>query len=222
MTKLRCLPVQAAITDGLGDNGRRDCVGLFDIGIDDKCFGFYLPPWLAVDVGGGYEQYHNSDNAEEQWMRVWALVVLAVGSAAEATDVTIPSSMVCTAVQTAGFHDFPHNEEAYEPVSFFESSFELRINRVLMRHRDPNVAVDLYVPLVDEDERAELECRTVRGAGAADGLSCSNLPPSELLLLNTASLRFTRTSIGGWTFASATENMAGDSIYVEYGTCAPK
>ena len=155
-------------------------------------------------------------------MFAWALVMLAAGSAPDSTEIGIPSAMICTAVQTAGFHDFPHNEEAYEPVSFFESSFELRINRVLMRHRDPNAAADYYLTLIDEDERAELDCRTVRGAGAAQGLSCSNLPPSELLLLNTANLRFTRTSIGGWTFAAATENMAGDSIYVEYGSCAPK
>lgn len=155
-------------------------------------------------------------------MLAWALVVLAAGSATDTAEIAIPSAMICTAVQTAGFHDFPHNEEAYEPVSFFESSFELRINRVLMRHRDPNAAVDLYLTLKDEDARAELECRTVRGADAADGLSCSNLPPSELLLLNTANLRFTRTSIGGWTFAAATQNMAGDSLYVEYGTCTPK
>lgn len=149
-------------------------------------------------------------------------MVLAAASAAATLQTVIPPALVCAAVQTAGFHDFPHNEEAYEPVSFFESSFELRINRVLMRHRDPDAGVDLFLTLRDEDERAELECRRVRGAGAAEGLSCSNLPPSELLLLNTANLRFTRTSIGGWTFAAATENMAGDSIYVEYGSCAPQ
>ncbi len=152
-------------------------------------------------------------------MLAWVMMVLAGGSATPAENVTVPASMVCTAVQTAGFHDFPHNEEAYEPVSFFESSFELRLNRVLMRHRDPNAAADVYLTVRDEETRAELECRTIRGADRATGLSCSNLPPSELLLLNTENLRFTRTSIGGWAFASATENMAGDSIYVEYGTC---
>ena len=81
---------------------------------------------------------------------------------------------------------------------------------------------DLYLTLKDESTRAELNCRTVRGAGDAQGFSCSNLPPSELLLINGDNLRFTRTSIGGWTFAAATDNSAGDSLYVEYGTCTPK
>ena len=147
-------------------------------------------------------------------MLTWALMVWASGAAGQ----PLPSSMICTAVQTAGFHDFPHNAESYEPVSFFESSFELRINRVLMRHLDPDAPADLYLTLKDDSTRAELNCRTVRGAGDAQGFSCSNLPPSELLLINKDNLRFTRTSIGGWTFAAATDNSAGDSLYVEYGT----
>jgi hypothetical protein len=41
-----------------------------------------------------------------------------------------------------------------------------------------------------------------------------------MLLINQKTLRFTRTSVGGWTFAGANESQSGDSIFVEYGTCA--
>jgi hypothetical protein len=189
---------------------------MFDIGVDDKCLCIDLPPGLRVDVRRADKQHQDCSNGEEQMMLTWAL--WASSAAAQ----LLPPVMICTAVQTAGFHDFPHNEEAYEPVSFFESSFELRINRVLMRHLDPDAPADLYLTLKDESTRAELNCRKVRGAGNTQGLSCSNLPPSELLLINVDNLRFTRTSIGGWAFAAATENTAGDSLYVEYGTCTPK
>ena len=148
---------------------------------------------------------------------VIALVFMSTTS--HAIGQTLPSKMTCTAVQTAGFHDFPNNEERYEPVSFFESSFDLSINRVLMRHLNEAADADLYITLFDEGEVTELKCAQIRGVGGAAGLSCSNTPPSELLLINTETFRFTRTSIGGWTFAAADENSAGDSIYVEYGTC---
>jgi hypothetical protein len=143
--------------------------------------------------------------------------VFAEDQEAPLTD--LPAKLICTAEQTAGFHDFPHNEEAYEAVVFYESSFTLKINRVLMRHIDPSAAADLYVTMTDKDEPAELSCRYLRGTGGNRGASCSNIPPSELLLINTETLRFTRTSIGGWTFASASDNTAGDSIFVEYGSC---
>ena len=40
-----------------------------------------------------------------------------------------------------------------------------------------------------------------------------------MILINSATLRFTRTAVGGWTFAGATESLNGDSIFVEYGQC---
>ena len=156
------------------------------------------------------------------FVQLGLLVFLYAGNAnadAISTSELLPTRMTCTAVQTAGFHDFPNNAELYEPVSFYESSFDLKINRVLMRHLNEAADADLYLTLTDADERAELKCAQLRGTGGANGVSCSNTPPSELLLINTETLRFTRTSIGGWTFAAADENSAGDSIYVEYGTC---
>ena len=88
--------------------------------------------------------------------------------------------------------------------------------------------VDLYLTMTRELpgegaepvlETTELECRHVLGANGADGFSCVNLPPSEMILINVQTLRFTRTAVGGWTFAGATDTREGDSIFVEYGQC---
>lgn len=68
-------------------------------------------------------------------------------------------------------------------------------------------------------EHTELECRAVRGIGDVKGFSCVNVPPSELLLINAETLRFTRAAVGGWTFAGAAGDINGDSIFIEYGTC---
>ena len=132
----------------------------------------------------------------------------------------LPEKMACEAQQTAGFHDYPHNAEAYESVVFFESSFTLKLNRVLMQHL-PAQPGETYLIFANDEKTVELTCRQVRGVSDQIGLSCSNNPPSEMLLINARSLRFTRTSIGGWTFTGADENTAGDSIFVEYGVCEP-
>ena len=140
-------------------------------------------------------------------------------SEADESQVKVPKVLHCSANQTAGFHDFANTAESYEPVAFYEGEFTLKINRALMRHRDPADGVDLYVTVFDEEDQAELSCRYILGVGGDPGISCTNAPPSELVLINTKNLRYTRTSIGGWTFASARHNEAGDSIYVEYGSC---
>lgn len=131
----------------------------------------------------------------------------------------LPASLDCTAEQTAGFHDYPHNPESYEAVAFFESEFTLDVNQTLTRHLAPENPVDVYMTLEKQDTTEELTCHYLRGAGNTRGISCSTVPPSAFLLLNIDTLRFTHTSIGGWAFHAATENTAGDSIYVEYGTC---
>ncbi len=88
--------------------------------------------------------------------------------------------------------------------------------------------VDVYLTMTREIEQedgpglletTELECREVRGADGSRGLSCVNLPPSEMILINSGTLRFTRTAVGGWTFAGASGSLNGDSIFVEYGQC---
>ena len=155
----------------------------------------------------------------DKTLALWLLLSLCGDSlAAELGD--IPEALTCEAAQTAGFHDYPHNEEAYESVVFFESAFTLKANRVLMRHLAPDSPFDVFLTLTtDEDELVELSCSRLRGLHEASGISCSNSPPSDLLLLNLDNLRFTRTAIGGWTFTGADQSTAGESIYVEYGQC---
>ena len=169
---------------------------------------------------------------------IWMVAGLghAAGESAAARDVETPlglPAVSCVAEQTGGFHDYPGGTETYEPALFHPQSFTLEENLVFMM----NLAVaegnaDLYlsmarqVPAAEEGGAAEidvteLECRRVRGANDGYGYSCVNLPPSEMLLINARSLRYTRTAVGGWTFAGASDSHNGDSIFVEYGQCTP-
>lgn len=130
----------------------------------------------------------------------------------------------CLAEQTGGFHDYPEAGEAYEPALFNAEPFRLTANAVFMRNLvDLPGAPDLYLTLESDGAvPRELECRQVRGVDGSAGYSCVNIPPSEMLLINAETLRFTRTAVGGWTFAGASDALAGDSIFVEYGTCRPR
>ncbi|NIP13291.1 MAG: hypothetical protein GWM88_00510 [Pseudomonadales bacterium] len=130
-------------------------------------------------------------------------------------------SLRCEAEQTGGFHDYPGEQEAYEPALFNPGRFTLEENVVFMLNLPVgNGAPDLYLVMrTDGELETELACRRVRGADGAMGYSCVNTPPSEMLLINRETLRFTRTAVGGWTFAGATESLSGDSIFVEYGAC---
>jgi len=138
-------------------------------------------------------------------------------------------TVLCTADQTGGFHDYPGGGEAYEPALFHPQQFALEENLVFMMNLagTPGNA-DVYLTMTRQatgedgepvDDVTELECREVRGADGSAGLSCVNLPPSEMILINRASLRFTRAAAGGWTFTGATGELNGDSIFVEYGRC---
>ncbi len=160
----------------------------------------------------------------------WLMAGLLCGQAALAEEANEGFPRVlCTAEQTGGFHDYPEAGEDYEPALFHPQRFSLEENLVFMLNlagEEGNVDVYLTMSrdLEQEDgstvaETTELECREVRGAGGGFGLSCVNLPPSEMILINTETLRFTRTAVGGWTFAGATESLNGDSIFVEYGQC---
>jgi hypothetical protein len=142
--------------------------------------------------------------------------------------------MRCEAEQTGGFHDYPGGEERYEAALFHPQTFTLEENVVFMMNLATGEGnVDLYLTMKrslpeDADDSAqafdiaELECRRVRGGGDGHGYSCVNLPPSEMLLINAETLRFTRTAVGGWTFAGASDSRNGDSIFVEYGQCSPE
>ena len=154
----------------------------------------------------------------------------------------LPAKLRCRAQQTAGLHDYAGPPEEYEASTFFESRFELRINRVLTRHlasSPTSTTPDLFLTLLpSNDTPVELRCRQVQGNNQSLGYSCTNTPPAELLLINPATLRFTRASIGGWTFSNtdktpnptpdsdqttepdtAAETDSDESLFVEYGTC---
>jgi hypothetical protein len=161
---------------------------------------------------------------ERQRARLAAAVVAlvwAAGSSADTPGRFLP--LECTAEQTGGFHDYPDDDESYLPALFNSTPFRLEENAVFMLHLAEDSPVDLFVTLtVGEDPvTTELECRQVRGVEGSTGYSCVNIPPSEMLLINPQTRRFTRTAVGGWTFAGATDTHAGDSIFVEYGSCAP-
>lgn len=130
-------------------------------------------------------------------------------------------TLACEAEQTGGFHDYPDDDEGYVPALFNATGFRLEENHVFMVNLAPQTGVDRYVTLTvgDSPVTTELECREVRGIDGSRGYSCVNIPPSELLLIHAQSLRFTRTAVGGWTFAGASGIESGDSIFVEYGTC---
>lgn len=129
----------------------------------------------------------------------------------------------CVADQTGGFHDYPDDDESYGPALFNSTRFRLEENQVFMLNLGQQPGLDLYISLTSGDDpvTTELECRQVRGIDQSPGFSCVNIPPSEMLLINRDTFRFTRTAVGGWTFAGATESHGGDSIFVEYGTCVP-
>ena len=129
----------------------------------------------------------------------------------------------CLATQTGGFHDYPGDVEQYEAALFHPGKFSLQQNSFLTENlASTTPGVDLYLTLTNPDQtETELECRSVRGTADATGFSCVNTPPSQMLLLNAQTHRFTRTAVGGWTFTGAADNESGDSIYVEYGQCEP-
>jgi len=117
--------------------------------------------------------------------------------------ILLPNKLSCQAAQTAGLHDYAGVPQEYEASTFFESKFQLRINRVLTKHLTTATTPDLYLTLFPRnDTPVELRCRQVQGQNRQLGYSCTNTPPSEILLLNPSTLRFTRASIGGWTFCT--------------------
>lgn len=159
-----------------------------------------------------------------------AAVILAGTVQAQASMDGFPS-LRCSAEQTGGFHDYPEGGESYEPALFHPQQFTLEENLVFMLNlAEGEGNVDVYLTMTStrpeggeasHQEITELECRSVRGADGSPGLSCVNLPPSEMILINRDSFRFTRAAAGGWTFTGATDEQNGDSIFVEYGQCHP-
>jgi hypothetical protein len=163
------------------------------------------------------------------WMGSFGVTVARAEPAARPA--TLPD-LDCVAEQTGGFHDYPAEGERYEPALFHPQAFRLSENTVFMlnlleseRRADLYLTLESQAPASDpatagaEPPATELECRQVRGADGTTGYSCVNLPPSEMLLINARTLRFTRAAVGAWTFAEPAAAAAGDSIFVEYGQC---
>ena len=138
-------------------------------------------------------------------------------------------ALTCAAVDTAGFHDYPLDEGGFDAVVFQPSTFQIEPNKALNKHRAAaadGASIITYLTMRTDDDYVELHCTSVRGHNATPGLSCANLPPTEMLLINLRNFRFTRTSIGGWTFSDPGDeptgsptNDEGESIFVEFGQC---
>jgi hypothetical protein len=162
------------------------------------------------------------------WCAVLSSACAVAAAQSTESTATLPP-LHCQPIQTGGFHDYPEGEEVYEPALFHARSFDLEVNLLFMLNLQPEPgSPDLYLTMrrttekaeaADAFEHTELECRGVRGIGNVKGFSCVNVPPSELLLINAETLRFTRAAVGGWTFAGAAGDLNGDSIFIEYGAC---
>ncbi len=126
----------------------------------------------------------------------------------------------CDAVDTGGFHN-DAGTEGYRAALFTRSKFRLEENLVFkkMLTGETHAPDTIFLTMTDsKDESIELQCNPV-AADLEQGVSCVNTPPSEMLVINTGTLRFTRSSIGGWAFYDSRVEQSGDSIYVEYGHC---
>ena len=149
--------------------------------------------------------------------RILLLVILFVSGTSSVAQ--MPDKMQCVPGKTVGLHDYPTTLEHYEPVVFEESSFRLNLNKTLTRFAPDDNKDFVYLTFKNANKLTELTCEPVLGAKGARGLSCVDKPPAEMLLINLDNLRFTRSSIGGWTFLGADEINAGNSLFVEYGHC---
>ena len=124
----------------------------------------------------------------------------------------------CTGEGASGFHDQPDDALGFYAAVFNSGTFELRANAFLNAQL-AQIESEYFATIAFIDGVREMECTRVHGASGADGLSCVSTPPSEILLVNLDAMRYTRSSIAGWTFSAAEPESGGDSIYVEYGTC---
>jgi hypothetical protein len=190
--------------------------------------GLLLVSGVAVVPAVAAERVASEGAAAERAAAERAAAERAAAESAVAAPAATPGAaavgflpLECVADQTGGFHDYPDDEQGYVPALFNATPFRLDENVVFMQNLAEQTGVDLYVTLTvgDDPVTTELECRDVRGVDGSRGYSCVNIPPSEMLLINQQTLRFTRTAVGGWTFAGPTDAHAGDSVFVEYGTC---
>ena len=161
--------------------------------------------------------------------RFSGLLVL-IASCVFAQDSTVDESTTwlpahCVPIETIGLHDDAEGEEeaieVFQPAKFKSTPFTLRENVTLNELLAESEDVSQFVTMQLEDtvELFEFACRTVLGANRELGYSCTNSPPSDILMINPKTMRFTRAAIGSWTFPSDSTVRDGSSLFVELGQC---
>lgn len=133
----------------------------------------------------------------------------------------------CVPAETIGFHDAPEDGvdaepvEAFTPVNFKSTVFTLRENQTLgeLLEDVDDTTLFLTMQMDDAGEIFEFSCKDVLGANREQGYSCVNTPPSDILMINPKSMRFSRAAIGSWTFQSDSALESGSSLFVEMGQC---
>ena len=131
----------------------------------------------------------------------------------------------CVPLETIGLHDEAEEagepEEKFEPARFERRPFTIRANETFSELLGETEQASLFVTMtIDElNEVFEFTCKEVMGANREPGFSCLNTPPSDILLINPKSMRYSRSAIGTWTFQSDADLVRGSSLFVELGQC---
>lgn len=131
----------------------------------------------------------------------------------------------CVPLDTIGLHDNKEEigepKESFEPARFERRAFTLRANDTLAELLTDRGDTDQFVTMTIDDlnDIFEFSCRQVMGASRELGFSCLNTPPSDILMINPKSMRYSRAAIGTWTFQSETGLKDGSSLFVELGQC---
>ncbi len=154
---------------------------------------------------------------------VFASCVIAQDTVTIDSNAWLPSQ--CVPLETIGFHDEPEVEDesdrGFSPVRFKSVPFTLRENKTLgglLRDKGDN-SLFITMQMAESIELIEFSCKTVLGANREPGYSCVNVPPSDILMINPKSMRFSRAAIGSWPFPSEASLDVGSSLFVEIGQC---
>ena len=124
-----------------------------------------------------------------------------------------------------GIHDHQEVDETpkeeYQPRVFVESEFTLTENKTFTELlSDTESKYYMSLQFVGFPERFEFTCTDVRGRSDEQGYVCTNTPAQDILMINPTTSRFTRATVGAWTFFHPSDLETGASLFVEHGTCA--
>ena len=165
-----------------------------------------------------------------QQARNLACALLVIGSCVVAQELALETDGTwlparCVPLDTIGLHDGKEEsgepKESFEPARFERRSFTLRSNDTFAELLAEEEQVDRFVTMtIDElNDVFEFSCREVMGVSRELGFSCLNTPPSDILMINPKSMRYSRAAIGTWTFQSDAGILDGSSLFVELGQC---